>query len=71
MHTAESVGTRRKTESMKKTCRVCGLEVVVVNYAIETRRNGEVVEIGYLGRHWRPGIARTSNCRGSFGGWVK
>jgi hypothetical protein len=37
----------------------------VVNYG---REHG--YEVGYLGRHWRPGIARDAKCRGSFGGWV-
>lgn len=52
--------------TVKRRCPVCLQEVAVVNYAVERD-----YEVGYLGRHWRPGIARTSKCRGSFGGWVK
>lgn len=49
-----------------RECPVCNQAVGVVNFTVEQGR-----EVGYLGRHWRPGIARTSKCRGSFGGWVK
>ena len=48
-----------------KACPVCGRDVPVVNYGIEHGR-----EVGYLGRHWRPGIARSAKCRGSFGTWI-
>jgi len=50
---------------IERACLVCGRMAPVVNYGHENGR-----EVGYLGRHWRPGIARTSKCRGSWGGWV-
>lgn len=50
----------------ERECPVCGRLVPVVNYAREQGR-----EVGYLGRHWRPGIAPDRKCRGSFGGWVR
>lgn len=48
-----------------RQCPVCDQRVPVINYGVERGR-----EVGYLARHSRPGIARTSKCRGSFGGWV-
>lgn len=47
-------------------CEVCGREQRIVNYSLDRG-----TEFGYLARHWRPGIPRTSKCRGSFGAWVK
>lgn len=47
-----------------RACSECGLQVRVVNYGVERGR-----EVGYLGRHWRPGIRRDAKCRGSFGSW--
>lgn len=52
------------------TCPVCGQSVVIVNYGVE-RGGGRTWEVGYLGRHSRPGIPATSKCRGSFGNWVE
>lgn len=48
-----------------RTCPICGRDVPVVNYGTERD-----YEVGYLGRHWRPGLPATSKCRGSFGSWV-
>lgn len=50
---------------MEKECKVCGQQVLVINYAVERGS-----EMGYLAAHSRPGIARTSKCRGSFSAWV-
>lgn len=47
-----------------RTCPVCHRAVPVVNHGVENGR-----EVGYLGRHWRPGIRRDAKCRGSFGPW--
>jgi hypothetical protein len=54
------------TTTVHKECPVCGRSVPVVNHGIERGQ-----EVGYLGRHWRPGIARERKCRGSFGGWKR
>lgn len=66
MTPAQTVSGPRKTQPVTKTCPVCKREVDVVNY--DVLRGSEV---GYLGRHWRPGIPRTSKCSGSFGPWVR
>ena len=48
------------------TCPVCGRKIQIVNY-----ERGQFAELGYLGRHWRPGIRRDAKCRGSFGHWTE
>lgn len=53
-------------DQVTRTCPVCHREVPVVNHAVERGR-----EVGYLARHWRPGLPRTSKCRGSFGSWER
>lgn len=55
-----------EAESVEGTCPVCGRRIPVVNYGRES-----FGEVGYLGRHWRPGIRRDAKCRGSFGYWVE
>lgn len=57
---------RETPANVTRVCVICAQPVRVVNYAVEHGR-----EVGYLGRHWRPGIARTSKCSGSFGRWVR
>jgi hypothetical protein len=54
------------SESHVGTCPVCRQRIAIVNYTVERGR-----EMGYLGRHTRPGIPFTSKCRGSFGRWVE
>lgn len=48
------------------TCPICGCKVQIVNY-----ERWSFGELGYLGRHWRPGIRRDAKCRGSFGYWTE
>lgn len=52
------------SESHAGTCPVCHQSIVIVNYCIERGR-----ELGYLGRHGRPGLRDGYKCRGSFGYW--
>lgn len=52
-------------KQVQRTCPVCRRPVPVVNHGVERGR-----EVGYLGRHWRPGIRRDAKCSGSFGPWV-
>lgn len=48
------------------TCPQCGERAVIVNHS--TLRG---IEVGYLGRHHRPGTRAGSKCRGSFGRWLE
>lgn len=66
MTPARSIGPLSQAAPVTKTCPVCKRKVAVVNHGF---MGGS--EVGYLGRHWRPGIPRTSKCSGSFGGWVR
>jgi hypothetical protein len=58
------------------TCPVCGQSVAIVNYdrvAIlsDPLLPGGHYEVGYLGRHGRPGVRAGAKCRGSFGSWME
>jgi hypothetical protein len=53
--------------SLSGTCPVCGQVAPIVNYG--TVPSGS--EVGYLGRHRRPGVRASAKCSGSFGPWVE
>lgn len=47
---------------------VCGRTFTIVNYQPATQK---LPELGYVGRHQRPGTRAGTKCRGSFGGWIE
>ncbi len=51
------------------TCLVCGVRAPIVNLRRQRTASGQVLVLGYLGRHHRPRTRQGTQCRGSFGSW--